>query len=166
MPSGMHIVRPLPAPAVLSARIRNRIKTNLTPLVRKHAFFRQVLVANWQSIHQPKFRGTVSFDRNTISLNIIIINGQQRIGPFSPATINDLWLWWAITGTKKHKIRPVRAKYLRFVVDGQFVSTKLVNHPGTHPNRKAKQALRKLNTRLSGSLDPLLKKSVREGIQQ
>lgn len=165
MPSGMHVVRPLPSPAVLNRRINQRIKDNLTPLVRQHAFFRQVLVAGWQPQHMPKFRGKVTI-KNTIVLDITIINGQQRIGPFSPATISDLWLWWAITGTKKHKIRPVRAEYLRFVVDGQFVSTKLVNHPGTKPNREAKQKLRKLNTRLSGSLDPLLKKSVREGMQQ
>lgn len=39
---------------------------------------------------------------------------------------------WLDSGTKPHLIRPVRARYLRFVASsGDLVFTKLVHHPGT-----------------------------------
>lgn len=165
MPSGMKVVRPLPSPAVLNKQIRRRIKVNLTPLVRKHAFFRQVLVAGWQPQHMPRFRGRITIGRSeTISIDIIIVNSEQLINDYSPATVEDLWTWWAITGTKKHIIRPVRAKFLRFQANGNIVFSLLVHHPGTRPNRKAKTALRKTNARLVGSLNPLLEKSIAEGM--
>ncbi len=165
MPSGMKVVRPLPPPAVLNNRIQQRIKVNLTPLARKHAFFRQVLVAGWQPQHMPRFRGQVTIGhRKTISIDIIIVNSEQRINDYSPATVEDLWTWWSKTGTKKHIIRPVRAKFLRFQVDGDIVFSLIVRHPGTRPNRKAKRALRKSNAQLSGALNPLLEKSVAEGM--
>lgn len=165
MPSGMKVVRPLPSPAVLNNRIRQRIKVNLTPLVRKHAFFRQVLVAGWQPQHMPRFRGRVTIGRgNTISIDIIIVNSEQRINDYSPATVDDLWTWWSKTGTKKHIIRPIRAKFLRFPINGDIVFSLRVKHPGTRPNRKAKTALRKSNAQLSGALNPLLEKSVAEGM--
>lgn len=45
-------------------------------------------------------------------------------------------------GTRPHQIRPVRAKALRFMVDGRVVYATLVNHPGTKPNDFLKDALR------------------------
>jgi len=165
MPNGMKVVRPLPTPAVLSRQIRKRIKVNLTPLARKHAFFRQVLVANWQPQNMPKFKGQVTIGRaDTISIDIIIINSGQRINDYSAVTVDDLWTWWSKTGTKKHIIRPVRAKFLRFQVDGDTVFALIVKHPGTRPNRKAKTALRKSNAQLTGAINPLLEKSVAEGM--
>lgn len=163
MPSGMKLVRPLPAPAVLSKRIRKRIRKNLTPLARKHAFFRQALVVNWQSQNTPRFQGLVTINRDdTLSLDIIIVNSGQRINDYSEATVEDLWTWWAKTGTKKHIIRPVRAKSLRFWVKGDIVFAMKVKHPGTRPNRKAKRLLRKTNAQLSGAVNPLLGKSITE----
>lgn len=165
MPSEMKVVRPLPPPAVLSRQIRKRIKANLTPLARQHAFFRQALVIRWQSQHMPVFRGKVTIGRDqTVVIEIVILNSDQRINDYSSATVEDLWTWWSKTGTKKHLIRPVRADNLRFVIDGQVIFTKLVRHPGTRPNRKAKRALKKTNTRLTGALNPLLEKSVEEGM--
>lgn len=37
-------------------------------------------------------------------------------------------------GTRPHVIRPVRAKALRFEVDGETVYAKIVHHPGTLAN--------------------------------
>lgn len=165
MPSGLKVVRPLPTPAVLNKQIQRRIKVNLTPLARKHAFFRQVLVAGWQPQNTPRFKGQVTIGHSgTISIDIIIVNSEQRINDYSQATVDDLWTWWSETGTKKHIIRPVRAKFLRFQVGGDIVFSLLVHHPGTKPNRKAKTALRKSNAQLSGALNPLLEKSVAEGM--
>lgn len=164
MPNEMKVVRPLPKPTILNQQIRKRIKANLTPLVRQHAFFRQALVAGWQPQHQPKFRGIVTFQGNTINASIVIINSTQRIDQFTPATVDDLWNWWAITGTKKHIIRPVRAKFLRFQIGGNVVFSLKVRHPGTKPNRLAKTTLRKSNAKLSGSINPLLEKSIAEGM--
>ena len=47
-------------------------------------------------------------------------------------------------GTVPHEIRPVRASVLRFVVDGQVVFAKKVNHPGTDPNPYHERVFRDL----------------------
>ena len=160
MPSEMKIVRPLPSPAILSTRIRKNIKKNLTPLMRQNAFYRQVLVAGWQPQHQPKFRGTVTFDSNTVSADILIINGDTRVDEYAPTTINDLWSWWEHTGTKKHKIKPVRAEFLRFEVNNEIVFALVVKHPGTKPKRKT----RRMNKKLTGQIGSILMKSVARGM--
>lgn len=166
MPSGLKIVRPLPPPAVLNSQIQKRMKANLTPLARKHAFFRQVLVAGWKSQHTPRFAGLVTIDQDTVSIDIVITNANQRIDNHSRTTVDDLWTWWSETGTKKHLIRPIRARALRFPIGNQIIFAMLVRHPGTRPNKKAKQTLRKTNAQLSGSLSPLLVKSIQEGLQK
>lgn len=38
-------------------------------------------------------------------------------------------------GSRPHEILPVRAKFLRFVVDGRVVFARKVNHPGNRPFR-------------------------------
>lgn len=49
---------------------------------------------------------------------------------------------YVIGGTRPHQIRPVRAKALRFTVNGRVVFAQLVNHPGTKPNDFLSKALR------------------------
>lgn len=54
-----------------------------------------------------------------------------------PATI------YVVNGTRPHRIRPRRRNgVLRFTVGGQVVYARLVNHPGTKPNRFMIEALR------------------------
>lgn len=160
MQSGMKVVRSLPKPAILNRQIRARIKKNLTPLMKQHAFFRQVLVMGWQPQHQPKFRGVVTFKGDTVNADILIINADKRVDRYAPTTINDLWTWWEHTGTKAHIIRPVRAQILRFLVDGKTVFAMVVKHPGTLPKRKTVMS----NKKLSGEVDPILMKSVAQGM--
>jgi hypothetical protein len=45
-----------------------------------------------------------------------------------PATV------YVVGGTRPHIIRPVRARALRFTVDGRVVYAMIVHHPGTQPN--------------------------------
>ncbi|MFM9590703.1 hypothetical protein ACKI16_29375 [Streptomyces scabiei] len=49
---------------------------------------------------------------------------------------------FVLRGTRKHLIRPRRAKALHFYVDGTEVFTRLVRHPGTKPNPFLQRALR------------------------
>lgn len=155
--SGMHVIRRLPPPAVINARIRARIKHNLTPLARKHAAYRQVLVAGWSAAHRPRFKGVVNIDKETITLAIIIVNGLVRVRG-SRVTIGTLWLWWEKTGTRRHFIRGAP---LAFEMGGQMVFTYVVDHPGTTPKRKTPR----LNKRLSGQVGSLLMLSVKEGMK-
>lgn len=54
-----------------------------------------------------------------------------------PATL------YVLNGTRPHVIRPrKKGGVLRFVVDGQVVYAKLVNHPGTKANPFLQRALR------------------------
>lgn len=45
-------------------------------------------------------------------------------------------------GTRPHVIRPKNAKALRFVVDGQVVFARVVNHPGTRAKPFLDRAVR------------------------
>lgn len=47
-------------------------------------------------------------------------------------------------GTRPHVIRPRNARVLRFVVGGQVVYAKFVNHPGTRANPFLDRALREV----------------------
>lgn len=53
---------------------------------------------------------------------------------------------WIVGGTKPHIIRPVRAKMLRFVVNGKVVFARKVKHPGTKPNLYPQRAYQKIRT--------------------
>lgn len=158
--SSFKLVKPLPTAAATSNLIRMKIKQNLTPLVKRHALYRQVLVGGWQPQHRPIFIGQVTIEGEMISAEIVVINSDQKINDYSSATVWDLWTWWEKTGTKAHIIRPVRAKVLRFQGDSGPVFTMIVNHPGTTPKRKTPA----LNKRLLVAVEPLLYKSVQEGI--
>lgn len=157
MPSGMRVVRALPTPAVLNTRIKIRIKHNLTPLARKYAEFRQRLVTGWSTVHRPRFKGVVGIDVDTVSLAIIIVNGQLRVRG-SRVTIGTLWTWWEKTGTRRHFIRGFP---LVFEMEDRTVFAFVVDHPGTTPKRKTPP----LNKRLLGEVGPLLVMSVQEGMK-
>jgi len=58
-------------------------------------------------------------------------------------------------GTAAHEIRPVRAKALRFVIGGNVVFAKKVNHPGTKPNPYHERAL----TKVSGQIDGIISRT-------
>ena len=161
MPSGLKVVKQLPPPDVLNGRIRKQYKKNITPLVKKHALLRQALVMAWQAEHRPKFKGTVTIGRETVSADIIIINDKQRINDYSPATVADLWQWWEHTGTKPHVIQPVRAEILRFTVGTEIVYAMLVNHRGTKPKRKTPP----WNKELTRDIGNLINVSIKEGLK-
>ena len=59
---------------------------------------------------------------------------EQGLAPGAAASIKfgtdePKVLWWEY-GTNPHPIRPVRAQVLHFIVNGDEVFTKYVNHPG------------------------------------
>jgi len=49
---------------------------------------------------------------------------------------------YVVNGTRPHLIRPVRARALRFVVNGRVVFAQLVHHPGSQANDFLNKALR------------------------
>jgi len=67
--------------------------------------------------------------RDTVYLRTLSINGRTgyAVGTDSPVGT------YLEQGTRPHIIRPVRAKALRFEVNGEVVFARLVHHPGTRP---------------------------------
>ncbi len=162
MSSGMHVVRPLPSAALLSTHIRKRIRANLKPLAALTALQYSFLTRHWSNVNRPQFRGRVTFDQNTVNVSVIILNGKQLIAGSDNVTVELLFYWWEVTGTKKHEITPKGEGYpLRFKIEGLNVYAYLVNHPGTKPKR----ATPKINKRMGGQVGPLLMKSVQQGMQ-
>lgn len=155
--SGMHVVKRLPPAAVLSDRIRKRMKRNLTPLASKHALLRQRLVSGWRARNRPLFVGKVVFGREDVAVTIVIVNGEKRVRG-SRVTVALLWLWWETTGTKPHKIR---GNPLAFMMDGIQTFATVVSHPGTTPKLKTPA----MNKRLIRTTGFLLHLSVREGLK-
>jgi hypothetical protein len=60
---------------------------------------------------------------------------------------------YVITGTRPHVIEPVNAKALRFMIGGQVIFAKSVNHPGTKPNDFRRKGI--LNARFKPVLNDL-----------
>lgn len=54
-------------------------------------------------------------------------------------------LFWTLTGTRPHIIRPKKAKVLRWEDAGGVHFAKFVRHPGTQPQDWMKRALRESN---------------------
>lgn len=52
--------------------------------------------------------------------------------------------FWHHEGTKPHTILPKTAKTMRFNSRGKIVYAKVVNHPGTRPNKYLTDNLRKI----------------------
>ena len=73
------------------------------------------------------------------------VGSEVRTGPTGLSGV--IWcdhhaVHFVLRGTRKHLIRPRRAKALHFYVDGTEVFTRLVRHPGTKPNPFLQRALR------------------------
>lgn len=163
MPSGMHVVRPLPPAAILSARVRKRIRVNLKPLAIVTALQYNLLVRNWKDVNRPQFRGKVVFTRDTVNVSVIILNGNQLIAGSDNVTVELLFYWWEVTGTRRHDITPRGEGYplVYKTNDGKWHTAWRVRHPGTRPKRKTPE----INRRMTGKVGPLLGKSVKEGMQ-
>jgi len=59
---------------------------------------------------------------------------ERSAGLEGEVTVGASYGVFVASGTRPHLIRPVRARALRFVVDGEVVFSTLVHHPGTKPN--------------------------------
>ena len=63
---------------------------------------------------------------------------------------------WMEYGTRPHVIRPVRARVLHFVIDGQEIWAMEVNHPGTAPRPFMKPAADRARSSIAATLLPTL----------
>lgn len=70
-----------------------------------------------------------------------IVVGPFRDGKIDVISTNPNTLF-VNSGTRPHIIRPRRAQYLRFEVDGRVVYARSVNHPGFRGTRFMERALR------------------------
>ena len=68
---------------------------------------------------------------------------EAEIGPSAPYAI------YIEYGTRPHIIRPVRARALRFEVNGEVVFTRLIRHPGTKPQRFIRETVEELQNQIS-----------------
>lgn len=66
-------------------------------------------------------------------------------------------------GTRPHEITPVKAKVLAFVVDGDKVFTRRVNHPGTRPYGFANKTFVSASVRVA-MLQNKLAQMLRQGV--
>jgi len=56
----------------------------------------------------------------------------------------DFYGFWVREGTDPHEIRPKNKLALRFMIGGQVIFAKKVNHPGTKPNKYHHRVLARL----------------------
>lgn len=77
----------------------------------------------------------------------------QRLEILQPATTASGKFYgpYVREGTKPHEIRPVKGRFLRFVIDGEVIFSTLVHHPGTLANPYHKRTL----LRLSGGVQQI-----------
>lgn len=68
-------------------------------------------------------------------------------------SVNSLYGVYVDQGTRPHVIVPRVKKYLAFQVNGQWVRTKRVNHPGTKPNPFFTNAVDKANDYANTEMD-------------
>lgn len=67
---------------------------------------------------------------------------EAEIGPTVPYAV------YVEYGTRPHIIRPVRARALRFEVEGEVVFARLVRHPGTKPQRFIRETAEELQSQI------------------
>lgn len=58
----------------------------------------------------------------------------SKSNPLGIVMVDHPAAFFVMNGTKRHDIRPVRAKALRFKIGNTVVYAKYVDHPGTKPN--------------------------------
>lgn len=71
----------------------------------------------------------------------------QRLEVLQPAMTEGgkYYLEFVREGTKPHDIKPVKAKALRFWIEGNTIFAQLVHHPGSLPNPYHKRVLARLH---------------------
>lgn len=113
----------------------NRTITNATR--------RELREAGRQVVNRAKVLAPVRTGRLRSSIRadpprIFSLRGSLTVGSDLEyaAMVND--------GTRPHRIRPRTKRALRFVVNGQVVFARVVNHPGTKPNPFLDRALREV----------------------
>lgn len=75
--------------------------------------------------------------RDTGEMEAAIKVTHQRTSPTSWRVTADVPVVQSVTtdaGARPHVIRPVKARALRFVVDGRVVFARVVHHPGNRPS--------------------------------
>jgi len=158
--SGLLVKRPLPKASSLAAKIRNRIRENVSPVGKEIANGHNNIVRGWQSKNKPQFASRVTFSKSGVAIGLIILNANSNISN-GTLTVNQLFNMWEFTGSRPHQIRPRGEGYpLRFQIEGQWIHTYLVNHPGTIPQHKTDDIFKKAEPKIG----PLIKKSIREGM--
>ena len=123
------------------ARIRlDRAQLNRTIT---NASRRELKEASRQVVNRAKVLAPVRTGRLRSSIRaepprIFSLRGSVTVG-------SDLeYAAWVNDGTRPHQIRPRTKRALRFVVNGQVVFARVVNHPGTKANPFLDRALREV----------------------
>jgi hypothetical protein len=86
---------------------------------------------------------------------------QRSLGLEGEVTVGAPYVVFVASGTRPYLIRPVRARALRFVVDGAIVFSTLVHHPGTKPNPFVQRASERLAQLIPAIFERVWKQEVR-----
>jgi hypothetical protein len=86
---------------------------------------------------------------------------QRIVGLEGEVTVGASYAVFVASGTSPHLIRPVRARALRFVVNGGVVFSTLVQHPGTKPNPFVRRAAERLAQLIPTIFERVWKQEVR-----
>jgi hypothetical protein len=86
---------------------------------------------------------------------------QRSMGLEGEVTVGTHYAVFVAMGTQPHIIRSVRARALRFVVDGEVVFATLVHHLGTKPNPFVRRAAERLVVLIPEIFERVWKREVR-----
>ena len=111
-----------------------RLEKPIEELVKKTADFAEKTMKEKAPKRTGRLRGSIRKKVGRL---------EAEIGPSAPYAI------YIEYGTRPHIIRPVRARALRFEVDGEVVFTRLIRHPGTKPQRFIRETAEELQNQIS-----------------